>query len=467
MSRAALAFAWDAVTHFGEPLAGLGADHVRVRLSQQELARRNRCAPSTVSWYLRRLGPAVVTRQGGLVFDRTALASLRTTATRLAPRTAAVERELLDSFARPTADGTRVELLAGDSGDPRPASLQDVAAQLGINRSSAFRHVAALERAGHLQRQGRRLYAVDTDHPAKEPTVDHHPAKEPTVDHHPAHEPGAAGAVTPQQLFQLLDKVTELLGLVAGMANQLLGACPPATGGAQDPRSCGAQPALGAELRAAVVADRGRGFSSEVDLIDGVDVQITSNQSGPRVADSRPPDNLRAEGSRIDPDWSAEQLPELLAPLLEECDRLGLPGVADAQRVVASLRPFGAEQIATAARQMATDLRSGAPMRSPIAILMRKAEDRDPYYFRVVRTQKPPPLAPRVIDEPGDPVDAEAEAAVAQLDDDALAQLDEAVAAHVRGILGDRTSALESPATVAFWRPILWRRRHRPASAEA
>jgi len=457
MSRsAAVAFALDAVSLYGEPLAGADADHVRVRLSQQELARRNRCAPSTVSWYLRRLGPAVVTRRGGLVFDRAALASLGTPTARLAPRTAAVERELLDSFAQPTADGTRVELLAGGAGGSRPASLQDVATQLGINRSSAFRHVAALERAGHLQRQGRRLYAVSTDHSAKEPTVDQH------------HEPAApvVGAVTPQQLFQLLDKVTELLGLVAGMANQLLAACPPATPGAHDPRFCGAQSAAGGEVRAAAVADRGRGSSSEIDLIDGVDVEITSNQSGQRVAESRPPDELRAQESRIDPDWSPDQLPELLAPLLEECDRLDLPGVADAQRVVASLRPFGAEQITTAARQMAADLRSGAPMRSPIAILMRKAEDRDPYYFRVARAQEPPPPAPRAIAEPEEPVDAEAEAAVAQLDDDALTQLDEAVAAHVRGILGDRTSALESPATVAYWRPIVWRQQHQPTTAE-
>jgi hypothetical protein len=457
LSRTALAFAWDAVTLYGEPLAGDGTDHVRVRLSQQELARRNRCSPSTVSWYLRRLGPVVVTRRDGLVFDRAALATLPTPTARVAPRTAAVERELLDSFARPTADGTRVELLAGSPGEPRPASLQDVAAQLGINRSSAFRHVAALERAGHLQRQGRRLYAVSTDHPTKEPTVDQHP-----------HEPAAAvvGAVTPQQLLHLLDKVTELLGLVAGMANHLLAACTPATPAAHDSRFCGAQAAEDGELRAAVAADRGRGSSSESDLIECFDVEITSNQSNQRIADSRPSDKLRAETSRIDPDWSPDQLPQLLAPLLEECDRLDLPGVADAQRVVASLRPFVAEQIAGAARQMAADLRSGAPMRSPIAILMRKAEDRDPYYFRVARPQEPPPPAPRAIDELEEPVDAEAEAAVAQLDEDALAQLDEAVAAHVRGILGDHTSALESPATVAYWRPIVWRQHHQPTNAE-
>ena len=108
---------------------------------------------------------------------------------------------------------------------------------------------------------------------------------------------------------------------------------------------------------------------------------------------------------------------------------------------------------------MAADLRSGAPMRSPIAILVRKAEDGDPYYFRAHRAADPPPPLPAVIDEPDEPVDAEAVAAVERLDPDALEQLDAAVAAHVRGILGERTSALDSPAALAYWRPIVWRQR--------
>ncbi|MDQ6838042.1 MAG: helix-turn-helix domain-containing protein, partial [Actinomycetota bacterium] len=287
---------------------------MRVHLSQQELARRNRCAPSTISWYLRRLGPAVVTRRGGIVFDRAVLAELRTTTSSLAPRTVVVERELLERFARPTADGTLVELLAGGPADPKPASLQDLADELGINRSSAHRHVTALERAGRLERHGRRLYAVPPDRPAKEPNVDHQP-------HEPA--PAGLGLVTPQQVLALLDKVTELLTLVAGMANQFIPASQPATAidsdprfvTAHDPRFCGAHSADDDQLRAAAVADQGRGSSSEIDLIDRNDGAITSNQSVSRVAESRPPDQLRAEEPRIEADWSRDDLPGLLAPL--------------------------------------------------------------------------------------------------------------------------------------------------------
>ncbi len=179
-------------------------------------------------------------------------------------------------------------------------------------------------------------------------------------------------------------------------------------------------------------------------------------------------DPLRAGASRNSesPDWSLDQLPKLLAPLLEECVRLQLPGVTDAQRVADSLRPYQAEQIVAAARQMAVDLRSGAPMRSPIAILVRKAEDRDPYYFRAQRAPTAPAPPPPVVIEPEEPVDAEALTAVECLGPEALRHLDEAVAAHVRSILGERTSALESPATLAYWRPIVWRSQHESTTAE-
>lgn len=249
---AALAFAYDTVARYGEPVGDAGHDHVRVPLTQQELARRNGCSPGTVNWYLRRLGPAVVARRNGIVFDRSALTKLQAGTPELAPRTALVERALLECFARPAADGTCVELLVGDSANPRPPSLQGLAAQLGINRSSAHRHVSALERAGRLQRRGRRLYAVPPRHLTKELFVDHQPQ---------APSSGAGlGAVSPQQVLHLLEKLTDLLTMVAGMANQLLGATAAATPGAHDPRFGGAQSAVSAELHAAAVADRVAGF---------------------------------------------------------------------------------------------------------------------------------------------------------------------------------------------------------------
>ena len=451
-SGAALAFASQAIAQYGEPV-GSRPDRVCIRLSQQELARRSRCAPSTVSWYLRSLGSAVVTRRGGVVFDVEALAGLRDTK-RLAPRTAVVERELLASFARPTGDDSQVELLVGDPTNPRPPSLQDLATQLGVNRSSAHRHISALEAAGRFRRDGRRLYAVTGPATTKEPLVDIDPSTAPPL-----------GAVTPQQVMELLDKVTELLAMVATMANGLLSPAQSAIDGAHDPRICCAQTADGAQLRAAAVAVRTRGFSSKEPLTDKTDVEITSNHSASSREDPRPHDEQRAGRSRIDlpPDWTPDQLPELLAPLLEACERLGLPGVSDGQRVVEAMRPYQAGQIAAAARLMAADLGAGAPMRSPIAILVAKADNRDPYYFRNPAPQTEPSRPAMVVEDDEQPVDAEAAAAVQELDTEELARLDEVVDAHVRRLLGADTSALRSPATLAYWRPIVWRQLQQPA----
>lgn len=449
MSRsAALAFAWDMVSRYGEPVGGAGHDHVRVPLTQHELARRNGCSPGTVSWYLRHLGTAVVTRRNGVVFDRAALASLRASAPQLAPRTALVERELLESFAQPAADGTYVELLVDHPAGPKPPSLQDLATQLGINRSSAHRHVSALEHAGRLQRRGRRLYLVDPNHPPKESTVDDPSSPAP---------PGGT-AISTEQVLQLLDKVADVMTTVADIALQLLAQS--ANPDDSHPRVFGAQTADGPGLRAAAAADRARGFSSEKDLIDRSDIEITSDQSPLRARESRESSRPRGGESRAEegPDWTAADLPGLLAPLLEECERHGLPGVTDARRVIESLAPYDAEQVKTAARQMAADLRSGAPMRSPFAILVRKADDADPYYFRRQQEPEPPPPPPVLLDE-GDAVDDEAQQAVEELDPPALAALDEHVAAHVQRLVGDAmaANALKSPATLAHWRPRVWR----------
>lgn len=459
VSRSALAFAWDAVTSYGEPVAGADRDHVRIPLSQQELARRHRCAPSTVAWYLRCLGPVVVTRRQGLVLDRHALTMLMGDQCELTSRTAAVERELLEAFAQPAADGTPAQFLRSPA-TLRPASLQDIATHLGINRSSAHRHLTALEQAGRLTLTGRRrhLAAPADDASSKEPLMQEGlPAADRT-----------SGSVTPDQLLQLLDKVTEVMGLVASIAGQMVeadrlpetGRADPRTSGAQNPRASGAQTAAGVGSRTADAADHPRGSLLAFDLIDSNDDQIKSDPSDLRAEESRKPPCLRAEESRgtSSPDWTPADLPRLLAPLLEECDRRSLPGVADAQRVIASLLPYSSEQVTAAARQMATDLRSGAPMRSPIAILVRKAEDGDPYYFRSVRPAGPTAPLPEIVDH-DEPVDEEAVAAVASLDAGALQAVDEAVRVHVERLLGPElaTKAFAAPETLAHWRPIVWR----------
>ena len=448
-SGAAIAFATDIIAHCGEPVPGVDEDLVRVRLTQHELARRNHCSPSTISWYLRRLGPVVVDRHDGLVFDRRALARVRAGVPALAPRTAFVEHELSASFARPTADGSEVELLAGNPAAPRPLSLQDLATHLGINRSSAHRHLSALEHAGRLQRRGRRLYVV----PPSEAT------KEPTMDQPPTQLAIGRGPVTPQQVLELLDKVADLLGQVADMATRLLVTLPgPGGEGTSEPRTIGAPIADDEALRAAEVADRARGFPSEVDLIDRNDAQITSNQEPPRAADSRDTSAVRAgDRGSTNPAGQPTSSPSSSRPSWPNANVSSCQESPTANAWPGASRPTSAEQVASAARLMATDLRGGAPMRSPIAILLRKAEDGDPYYFRATKAPPEASPPPPVLAEPQEVVDAEAQAAVDQLDAEALAELDKAVAAHVRSLLGEDTLAVKSPSTIAFWRPILWR----------
>ncbi len=436
---AALAFAEDVIARYGQPLVGGADDYVRVALSQQELAQLYDCAPSTVAWYLRRLGHAVVSRRRGLVFDRGAVERelQKAAAPRVAPRTASVERELARNFGQSTADGTRVEVTA---------SLQELASHLGINRSTAHRHVAALQSAGLAERRGRRLYLVN-----KEPTVN---------DAQQSPTPMAGTGVSAEQVLQVLDKVADTLGAVVDLAVALLGP-KVATDDVADPRIVSAQTA---GLRAAAVADRARG-SSLVPLIDMTDGEITSDQSPPRVAESR---QLRAEEPRTDggQDWTAVDLPVLLAPLLDECVRQDLPGVTDERRVLESLAPYDAEQVAAAARQMAADLRGGAPMRSPIAILVRKADEANPYYFRAKAEPTAPPTPPPLVEEAA-PIDEEALAAVAALDPQAMADLDEEVTTRVQRLLGPAAAsrALASEATLDHWRPIVWRARQEQREA--
>ncbi len=195
------------------------------------------------------------------------------------------------------------------------------------------------------------------------------------------------------------------------------------------------------------------------------DSEITSDQSPLRAADSR---QRRAEEPRTatGQDWTAAELPVLLAPLLDECVRQTLPGVTDERRVLESLAPYDAEQVAATARQMAADLRGGAPMRSPIAILVRKADEANPYYFRSKAVPAAPPTPPPLVEEAA-PIDEEAVAAVAALDPQALADLDKWVTTRVQRLLGPAAAnrALSSEATLDHWRPIVWRARQEQREA--
>ena len=96
-------------TELGAPIPGR-PDHVRISLTQTELARLGGCSAGTVAWYLRCLGPAVGERRGGIVIDLGVLDRLADTASPPAtsPRTAAVHQALIDCFGQHDAAGFRL-----------------------------------------------------------------------------------------------------------------------------------------------------------------------------------------------------------------------------------------------------------------------------------------------------------------------------------------------------------------------
>jgi hypothetical protein len=91
-----------------------------------------------------------------------------------------------------------------------------------------------------------------------------------------------------------------------------------------------------------------------------------------------------ARGVREDfraPAVSDDELDELLAPLIGLCDRLHLVGVTNRSRLRLALEPYQRDQVAHAIGVLARQVRAGAPIRSPIGLLVRLAEQHDVNYF--------------------------------------------------------------------------------------
>lgn len=453
-SPRAIAWAWEVILHHGQPASdGL----VRVALSQRQLAIADGCSPGTISWYLRSLGPAARRDAGAVVFDRRALSQLVEVApSAVTARCEAVANQLRDAFGQPSSDGNRLDLVVQDHGRWRPASLTDMATELGLARSSIHRHLNALERSGLFGRRGRLhfIHQGSPSHTGPSGDLDDAGAELgsgplPVVQH--AQTPASVD----QRALTLLGAITDLLGDVAQLVETIVG---PARPGDERPaRDVSAQSSSLRDLRASSVAPRPPG-SSESDLKD----EISSGQSTARESLAHEPNALRANDSRHLPDWIIDQLPELLAPLLDECRRLSLPGVTDASRVAESLSPFTAAQIAAAARHLAASLAGGAPMRSPVAVLVAKARAGDPYCFPPVRTAEaaPPPVV-RLADTPDSRFyeaapdqDEEAASAVASMSATELEELDALV--RQRQPYTSRGRAVRGN---DMWRRIIWRER--------
>jgi DNA-binding transcriptional ArsR family regulator len=163
--RRAVDFATTAISRFGIPVG----DQWLIPLSQAHLATQMGWSANsgTMAAYLNALGPAVRQRQGGIVLDAQLLADL---GRRLAPpstttaRTDQIARDLAMRLGHPTPTGTVI--MAGTTPEAQPASIADMAAHLGLHRSTVHRHLQRLRAAGRLCcRQG-----VWTFPPSPEPS---------------------------------------------------------------------------------------------------------------------------------------------------------------------------------------------------------------------------------------------------------------------------------------------------------
>jgi hypothetical protein len=110
-SPKALAWVQGVIARHGQ---GLDDGLVRIAVSQAALAAESGCSAGTIAYYLRCLGPAVITRRGGLVINTATLASATTTARE--PTTGPVTtepRSAIDSSPAPFGVHALAEALGG------------------------------------------------------------------------------------------------------------------------------------------------------------------------------------------------------------------------------------------------------------------------------------------------------------------------------------------------------------------
>jgi hypothetical protein len=250
-SATALAFVRRVVAEHGRP----DGTHAVVELSQSELARRCDVSTGTVGYYLRALGPAVLSRRP-LVIDLT----------------------LLDARADPSP--TEI------SDDPLVVVLAAVAAVQVANAQlvTALAHLLARDDGSRVREETREEFASSRTSSR--------------------HQRSSRESVS-QQEFENTDSLT------------------------REPRE--------------------------------------------EVRELREPVRVIANDD--------EDLDELVAPLVELCERLHLVGVTNRSRLRRALSQFEADQIRHAVRLVCTQVRAGVPIRSPVGLLVRLAEAGDITYF--------------------------------------------------------------------------------------
>ena len=372
-SAAALAFLEHALLADGDG---------RLTLSQAELARRTGRSPGTVAYYLAHAGPGVVTRRrDGVVVDLDQLRSARTRLARRRRRRDDVEDALITTWGTPRLDGG-FELLTSEQ---RAPTLADIAAQLGVARSTAQRHLSDLAAQGRLWRCGSRLFLDDS------PSGRHCPSDRERLQTGPRAQqrpPSAMSANRPPEtspgfdeplLIEVAQGLLETCGRLARLAEQLLAQADPRA----PSRNQREVVAHIAESREGTEHLAEGGFSTTTEKTRKLPYSPANSE--PLRAGSRgPAAEVEPEAAPTASVLTDAELDHALASLMAACRDHGLPDVLD-RRGRGQLRRINSDGLARAARSIERQVRSGYRMSSPLGILVKAAMEGDHGLFAAPR----------------------------------------------------------------------------------
>ena len=373
-SAAALAFLEQAL-----PADGDG----RLTMSQAELARQTGRSPGTVAYYLAHAGPGVVTRRRDAVLvDLDQLRSARTRLARRRSRRDDVEDALITTWGKRRPDGG-FELLTSQQ---RAPTLADIAAQLGVARSTAQRHLSDLAAHGRLRRCGSRLFLDDSPSGPPCPSDDRErlqaargAQQRPPNAMRADRPPETSSGFSEPLLIELAQGLLETCDRLARLTEQLL-ARADSRAPSRNQREVVAPIAESRESTEHLVE---KSFSRTTEKARKL--AYSPANSEPLRAGSRGPgaeDELGAAPTASV--LTDAELDHALAPLMAACRDHGLPDVLD-RRGRGLLRRIPSDGLARAARSIERQVRSGYRMSNPLGILVKAAMEGDDGLFAVPR----------------------------------------------------------------------------------
>jgi hypothetical protein len=352
-------------------------------MSQAELARQTGRSAGTVAYYLAHAGPGVVTRRrDGVLVDLDRLRSARARLARRRRRCDDVADVLMATWGRPCSGGG-FELLVA-SGNRAP-TLADIAAHLGVARSTAQRHLSDLNAQGRLRRCGSRVFLDGPSDAHRPPDGEHLQAAVPEGQQQRAHraagrghgqQPSSEGLSEPL-LAEVAQALLETCERLARLVDHLMNGA--------DPRALSRNPrgsiAHIAEARESTESLPEEGFSTSTETVRKLAYSAAKQEAlraGPRgPANEDDPEPAGATSPLTD-----AELDRALASLMAACRDHGLPDVLD-RRGRSELRGLHPDGLTRAAQSIERQVRSGYRMSNPLGILVKAAMEGDDGLFAV------------------------------------------------------------------------------------